>query len=419
MVRIALLTGVLLCLLSHSTHAATIAVAKSEQPGLVVTVTGSITVLEPTECYIESADRSAGVLVQADTTGFAIGDLVDATGILGTVDGEPVIQNAALTATGGACPVASFAMRGNWVGGANRSGLASLQDWITYRIPGDGLGREWRVTPGLSNTGLLVTTWGTVRAVCYSPTTNARWFRIDDGSGVVCDYGDSGIIVYSNADVSEGDFVTVTGASSIETALDDPTRLVRVIRPVSENTTQPFNDEFDRDALDPRWSIVGSPDSVSLTANPGWLTLNAAESVLAICQQAPEAWDMEIRFRVDVPPPGASFRLQLISRPDQEQSVALATVEPYLDGPGGVVSLSGYHSHFSAITTFWVRARVTPSSACALVSTDGVSYTTGQPLAWGLTTATTTYPYLQLRAEGGQGTFSPTIDYIRFVQVHR
>ncbi len=97
------------------------------------------------------------------------------------------------------------------------------------------------VVGGARNTGLLVTTWGTVNAVYYSPISDAHWFYIDDGCGVVSDYGDNGIIVYSPADVRQGDFVTVTGVSSTEVSFDDPTRLVRSIRPRTADDVRVLN----------------------------------------------------------------------------------------------------------------------------------------------------------------------------------
>lgn len=199
--------------------------------GATVCVNGSITRLEPTECYIESTNRCSGIWVQADTTGFAIADLVTVTGTLGIVDGERVIQGATLAIAGASSPIAPLAVRGGWVGGFNQSGGASLQNYVRFKLPTGGTEMRWQATGGASNTGMLIKTWGTVNAVYYSPTTDAHWFYIDDGSGAVSDYGDTGIIVYSDADVAQGDFVTVTGVSSVEVSFDSSARLVRSIRP--------------------------------------------------------------------------------------------------------------------------------------------------------------------------------------------
>lgn len=231
--RIMLSIGVLLLALGNAGMCMTVGEAKPMQDAAAVSVTGSVTLLEPTECYIEATNRSSGIWVQADTTGFAIADLVRVTGTVGLVDGERVIQGATLSAEGTPYPIAALSTRGRWVGGFDQLGGVSLQDYVTHKLPGGGMERLWQATGGASNTGMLVKTWGTVNAVYYSPTTNAHWFYLDDGSGVVSDYGDEGIIVYSDADVGQGDFVTVTGVSSTEVSFDSSARLVRSIRPRS------------------------------------------------------------------------------------------------------------------------------------------------------------------------------------------
>jgi len=218
----------MLCLVWNTADSSTIGEAKSLSDGSQVCVIGSVTLLEPAECYIESANRSSGIWVQADMTGFAMGDLVTATGTLGTADGERAIQSATVAAAGGQAAIAPLGMRNAWLGGFATAGGACLRDYF-----GAGIAGVWRAAAGAPNAGLLVRTTGTVNAVYYSPITDAHWFYIDDGSGVVSDYGDKGIIVYSSADVHQGDQVTVTGVSSAETSLDDAGRLVRTIRPRS------------------------------------------------------------------------------------------------------------------------------------------------------------------------------------------
>ena len=228
---------VLLCFLCVAVVEAgvcgTIGEVKAQPQGTLVCVTGSVTYIEPTECYIESADRSAGIWVQADTSGIVLADLVSASGTLGIANGERVIQSATLSLAGVGPAIAPLGVRNNWLGGFYQAGTAALQDFVAYRIPDDGTGRRWQAAAGASTIGLLATTWGRVNAVYYSPITNAHWFYIDDGSGVVSDCGDLGVIVYSGADVHQGDCVTVTGVSSIELSFDDATRLVRSIRPRS------------------------------------------------------------------------------------------------------------------------------------------------------------------------------------------
>ncbi len=92
MLRITLLLCVLLGLLLNAADSATIGETKPLPDGTPVAISGSVTLLEPAECYIESTNRSSGIRVQADMTGFALHDLVTVTGTLGTLDGERVVS---------------------------------------------------------------------------------------------------------------------------------------------------------------------------------------------------------------------------------------------------------------------------------------------------------------------------------------
>ncbi len=197
--------------------------AKAAPLSSQVSFEGVITYLEPCEAYVEAADRSSGIRVLADTEGRAIGDAVSVTGKKGIVSGEPCVVLASISPGGAGAVISPFAISNQAIGGWGD--WAGMRVWDYARSTGD-----WLPACGGPNTGLLVTTWGIVRSVYHSPTTGASWFYVDDGSRAVSDLGDIGVLVYSEAEPARGSFVSVTGISSTEPSIEDPTRLVRVIR---------------------------------------------------------------------------------------------------------------------------------------------------------------------------------------------
>ncbi len=450
--RIALFVFVLSCLLTGAAFCVPIGQAKTLPLGSSATVTGSMTLIEPTECYLESTNGTSGIWVQANTTGFSLGSVVNAAGVVGASDGEIVLQSASLSSAGEPKTMSAVGMTNISLGGRCNTDAASLQDFLPYEIPGDGIGWHWEATKGLSNAGLLVTTWGKVTAVCYSPASDAHWFHIDDGSRVRCDYGDSGVIVYSDSDVSEGDYIRVTGVSSVEVALDDASKLVRVIRTRSGEDVScvkklvvqplcPFSDEFNSAVLDPRWVMCGDTGGISLTSSPGFLALSPyvpSNYIWQPCivQATPGNWDMELKvtprfsataeqsrgFSILLAPPTWKDRYtnydSLVSIGSIADTSSAATVTP-VGGPGW--TLYG--------ETYWIRVRMRrpagsqfgPGSVSVSVSSADFAHAVSQQ--YGDCTpecsGATSYDYLVMRsyAMPYDASFAPLIDYIRFTRL--
>lgn len=285
-------------------------------------VSGVVTYVDTGECYLEPANRSGGIYVQGDTTGIALGTGAEAHGVYSVVGGEPAVVAATIMPAAGLGAVRSLAMGNRSIAGAASQSFPAVCDFVYGNAPDSA----WRPAGGAKNTGLLVTTWGTVRAVYqvggFTGTSMMRWIYVDDGSAVISDCGDTGVLVYTTADVSEGDFVSVTGISSVEPSIDDSSRLIRVIRTRAAGDvsvvrpkpalTTPFSDEFDKPKLDPRWglfiggwalrfnSAVGG--SFSLEETPGWATLVPPASSgytngTQLVQYAPGKWNAEIKVR--------------------------------------------------------------------------------------------------------------------------
>ncbi len=307
--------GLLVLLAGGTGWCASIAEVKSAGNWMQVTVEGIVTYLEPLECYVESADRSGGIWVRGSTEGISVGDSVLAGGTFAVVDGEPAVTAASITKQGIPSVIRPFGMSNASLGGASKWSPVSVTDFR---------GGAWIPARGANNTGLLVTTWGTVRAIYYSPVSGARWLYIDDGSGVVSDSGDSGVLVYTDAEVNRGDFVRLTGVSSTEPAMDGPPRLIRVVRTRSahdvrvekaqelpDRSALQFSDEFDEPEVDPRWSLWSHwpQDAVSLKIMPGWLTLvlesvsyqDQVGSSVGVSQYGGGDWDLEVRTRMVQP----------------------------------------------------------------------------------------------------------------------
>lgn len=313
----------LLCLLFMGVTGCceTIGQAKWLIDGASVVVEGCVTSIAPSECYIEAADRSVGIWVNAGTASINIGDCVTVMGTMSTVNGERIITRSNLYPLGTQAYIGPLGMPTKSVGGT----WLGYQDCV-YDARFKNANWVWNYAPGPNNTGLLVKTWGTVTATYYSPINGARWFFVDDGYGATADNDDKGILVMSDADVSKSDVVTVTGNSSVECDNNDATRLIRSIRPRSIEdvsivgkikSVYPFSDEFNSDKLDPRWAVVTSVDAkntytystgeISLTAEPGWLTMsipqinssNYAMNSYHLVQPVCGNWDAEIKLRLN------------------------------------------------------------------------------------------------------------------------
>lgn len=171
-------------------------IGKTVQISNAVVTSGSPDLLD--RIYVEQKDRSCGIMLPFSTMpiGFSEGDTVNIIGSLATVNGELAIQGATLTKTGTTTPISPLAMQNKSIGGAG-VGIKSGIDNGT----------------GINNVGLLVTAWGKVTTV-----SNYDYFYIDDGSNLDNGSGLTGLKIYSGTLVqpSKGDYVRITGISSIE-----------------------------------------------------------------------------------------------------------------------------------------------------------------------------------------------------------
>jgi len=155
----------------------TIGQAKSHVDGTVASLSQKVvTAVFPGEIYIQEEDRSSGIRVLASDTALP-GDRADVIGLLKTVNGERVLDQASVH-------VISSGQRPKPLGMTAASiGVA-----------------------GLSNVGLLVRTWGRVKH------SGAGWFDLTDGS-----LPDPGLRVLCAgfSPPTPGSLVLVTGASAL------------------------------------------------------------------------------------------------------------------------------------------------------------------------------------------------------------
>ena len=419
--------ALLLCsiLLASGAACETLGRAEAVPAGMPETVTGAVTYVNVLECYVESTTRSAGIWVRGDTTGIEIGDVVTASGTYSELDGECVILDAILSKTGESMQIKPLGMANKWIGGGALNFQRAVIDFGLLEDPETGeRSWQWYTTGGANNTGLLIKTWGTVKSVYYSPINGARWFYVDDGFGAVSDYGDHGVLVYSDADVKQGQFVTVTGISSVEPPFDDSEKLVRVVRPRSaddvvvlkdvEKPEYPFSDEFDGPDLDPRWVADPNAGEILPSACPGWLTMRPTEwysECPMVIQPVPGDWDAEFKLRLEY---AGSAAFHDVTSCGLESVVSYPTV---LAGAGrstmgynDVVCVAGQYlcSMVGDTCYFRVQRRGDVFTACA--GFDGVTYSDPESIEIpGLWSAA-----LVARARDPEDGFAAHFDYIRF-----
>lgn len=444
MKRIALLTILLLGLIAQVSADTTIGEARGLPDTTPVSVSGSVIFLQPNECYIESTDRISGIWTQPlNVAGVAVGGLVAVSGVLATINGEKTISGATLSGPEAGPTISPFGLRNSWLGGLCQADGSSLQDYVTYRLPEGGIGRRWQLAMGAPTTGVLVKTWGTVRGIYYSPITESPWFYIDDGSVAASDCGDQGIIVYSDASVSEGDFVAVTGVSSIEVSLDDTTKLVRSIRPRSSADIAilrrapvcfPYSDEFDLPLLDGRWAVLNPQVGITLAPDSGWLALPVNETtrhspslVQSIAQNLivdGDNWDMEIKIQPRFDTADSSSEYFYIGpasnlRNDNSQDLWIATFSK-ISNPeyGGNVRFLGASTVVEG-GTYWLRYRQRGTQLYGSVSSDGTNYSNEVTRSiMGQQSPLPVYFRAWAAVPQGASLFSPRIDYVRFTRVN-
>lgn len=163
---------------------------------------------------IASAGRASGIRV-AWTGTVTVGKRYTVTGTMKTnLDGERYIEATAVdpNTSGWTIDVPPLGMNNKTLGGG---------DW--HYDAGTGAGQKGITGgSGLNNIGLLVRTWGKVKA--FDPSTTPTWFVIDDGSGVDvrCEVPNS-VAVHKT-----WTYVGVTGISSRENIGGVLHRLLRV-----------------------------------------------------------------------------------------------------------------------------------------------------------------------------------------------
>lgn len=263
---------------------------------------------------------------------FAIRLTVLAAAFLAAVATCATAAESIVSVYGGNDPTRALGMPNKCVAGAAALGSARVMDFIAQcdRVTQQTVW-NWEYTAGTNNTGLQTRIWGTVTAVYSNPVTGARWFYVDDGSRCVSDFGDVGVLVYSDLEVQEGQFVKLTGVADVEPSMDSPDRLVRILRcvPETEYPEYPFSDEFNGPVLDPRWNNRWAYSTASLDVAPGWLALTPRfMASAAMSQEAVGNWDAEFRVRVAPAEEQAAYSgtVGLFRDPTAYASSALAAV---------------------------------------------------------------------------------------------
>lgn len=428
----AILTVFVLFSLTLPVCCETIGGAKRLPDGPSGTVTGVVTYTTSGECYIESEDRASGIWVVGDTADISVGDEVNVLGLLSTVNGERLLTASEITPTSLRKPVGALAMPLSRIGGSvfGQQGCVSdgksVQDMSQCGHP---YMWHWVPATGLNNTGLLVTTWGKVASTYYSQSNGLRWFILDDGSGLVSDCGNQGVVVYSDADVKLGQFVSVTGISSVETAIDQPDYLIRTIRPRTSEDVQvqrdvvpeyPFSDEFDGNKVDYHWGVVswlhayysyidGWQSIGSLSVGSSELRIDIPVGGVSgsspfskqLVQCVEGDWDMEVKLRI-MPTLGQNvFQCigvalkdrpsspvpLIIGMPEEMEANWLAAIIPQTSNNPDLIT--GRMQYVAADTqvgypkmdldtlakTVWFKVRKRGDMIYGSASTDGVNYT--------------------------------------------
>jgi len=381
------------------------------------TISGVITSLSSQDCYVQPAGALKGTLVQGSTCGLTVGDVVDVTGDPAVVRGEFALASAVITRTGSNASFRYVGIPGKWIGGGPT---------LTQTAPSDYVNSAWVPARGANNTGMPVRVWGTVTATYYSPATSAKWIYVDDGSGVVSDYGDRGILVYTARSVGVGSFVSVSGISSVEQSLDDPSRLIRVI--VADDAVEgPLSAEFSGPELDRGWStLILSPDALlSLTENPGFLTMHCSSTGFGpeVLQCVSGNWDAVTKIRCVLGEGSTAsttvyFSLKNLES-DSPQQAKIAAIDWY-PGSGAMVTIQpfpgtqqwGYVGIPS--DTVYVRIRQRCSTLYVSASADGEVF--GDEWATAAAYAylpNPTSPFLSICTKYGEAN-AVLIDYIRF-----
>ncbi|BCW97875.1 MAG: hypothetical protein KatS3mg024_0702 [Armatimonadota bacterium] len=209
----AIFTLVVLLGLTAACGADSVALAKLKPDGVPAALAGvSVTAVYDNAFYVQSPGSHCGLRVQLPEHTVAVGDLVNVSGVMGTLStGERFLQADTVTPSGQSL-VQPVWLRTRDVGGG---------DWLFD--PDTGAGQ--RGVPGgagLNNVGLLISVAGKVTAA------GPDWFAVDDGSGSPGASGVGGLRI-SAANVlvpPTGAPVRVTGISSLRTEAGTPAALL-------------------------------------------------------------------------------------------------------------------------------------------------------------------------------------------------
>lgn len=182
-------------------HYSSVAKLKQGALGAQCTVDGLVVIAGQGSnyLYVEDTSRANGIRVDASNSGFFEGDVVTVTGTPTIIaSGELQLSSATVTKTGSQTPLLPLGMLGRSVGGVSfgqQTGAAGAS--------------------GVSNIGLLITTWGSVTH------SEAGFFYLDDGSNLDDGSGYKGVKVYGTIPAAAGGnpvgaYLRVTGISICE-----------------------------------------------------------------------------------------------------------------------------------------------------------------------------------------------------------
>ena len=326
-----------------------------------------------------------------------------------------------------------FGMAGKSVGGFSSVGSAALMDLvgreedpITHAVS-----YNWQLVGGASNVGLTAKIWGTVTAIYHLPT-GEQWFYVDDGSEVDSDLGDMGVLVYSDADVEYGEFVSVVGVVRVDQSFDSESRLVRTIETSSAADVRvikdaplpgrPFSDEFSLPTLKSTWAMFPGAGSVSVTSEPGWLALTTPLSTAAgstyspyMVQVAQGDWTLDVRVRCPEVQLGDQGYLDIFVSP-------VLPIDPWFRvsfvryGRQAAILVGGPSQfiYYPAGDICYLRLRQSGSILYVTYSPDGGSYALEMPFpAAGRYVALCSELYHPAPVQIGQA-YTAYVDYVRF-----
>jgi parallel beta-helix repeat protein len=164
--------------------------------------------------YVEAPDRSSGIMVYKLDHDLSVGKEVRLIGTMGTyANGERYIEASSVIPIGIA-EIQPLAMNNKALGGVDYN--LSLTGLLSQRGVEEGY--------GLNNIGLLVTTFGQVTAL------GGNCFYINDGTDLHCDVPSLGMKIICGDFVKPtlGQYVSVTGISSIDRVSDRYYRCIRI-----------------------------------------------------------------------------------------------------------------------------------------------------------------------------------------------